>query len=241
MFFSPSASSLKGRDRLNITSRNIHGKPGRVCCLLIVSIVTGLALFNLQEAMTTGVAANPHARFGEGRALFGPPSLDRNLTVPEILTVPVSSDWIQKVNVTDTSTTLTKTGGCDGCADAGAISQKQLSSGDGYMEFTASSGSYGYIGLGTSTGSTTTHTEINFGISFGSGAWQIREIGWTYKADGSYSNDDVFRIGVESGQVVYRKNGSVIYTSSTSPTYPLVIDTSLMPAGANIYNVIGAF
>ena len=149
--------------------------------------------------------------------------------------------WIEKVNVTDTSTTLTKTGGCDGCTDAGAISQQQLSSGEGYMEFTASSGTYGYIGLGTSTGSTSTHTEINFGITFSGGNWTIREIGWSYKDEGSYSNNDVFRIGVEGGQVKYRKNGTLIYTSATSPSYPLVVDTSLMPSGANIYNTTVSF
>lgn len=46
----------------------------------------------------------------------------------------------------------------------------------------------------------------------------------------------MFRIGVEGLQVVYRKNGTIIFTSPVTPSYPLVVDTSLMASGANIYN-----
>src|SRR5206468_892759 len=43
--------------------------------------------------------------------------------------------WINLVNVTAAGNSIQKTGGCDGCADAGATSQQQIASGDGYFEF----------------------------------------------------------------------------------------------------------
>ncbi len=39
--------------------------------------------------------------------------------------------WINPVNVTVTGNSITKNGGCAGCADSGAISQQQLASGNG--------------------------------------------------------------------------------------------------------------
>src|SRR5882724_10871113 len=46
--------------------------------------------------------------------------------------------WTSTVNVTATGNSIQKTGGCDGCADAGAVSLQSIASGDGYVEFTAS-------------------------------------------------------------------------------------------------------
>ena len=55
---------------------------------------------------------------------------------------------------------------------------------------------------------------------------------------GSYVAGDVFRVEVADGQVRYRKNGQVFYTSATPPTYPLGIDTSLYHGGATITDAV---
>ena len=136
--------------------------------------------------------------------------------------------WINPVNVTVTSNNIAKNGGCGGCADSGAVSQQQLASGNGYVEFTATTGSGGYIGLGNTTTNSTSNLEINFGLSFGSGAWSVRELNFTYRTDGTYAVGDVFRIAVQGTQVIYTKNGTVIYTSTITPVYPLVVDTSML-------------
>jgi Carbohydrate binding module (family 6)/Fibronectin type III domain len=136
--------------------------------------------------------------------------------------------WINPVNITVTGNNIAKNGGCSGCADSGAVSQQQLTSGNGYVEFTATTGSGGYIGLGNTTTNSTSNLEINFGLSFGSGAWSVRELNFTYRTDGTYAVGDVFRIAVQGTQVIYTKNGAVIYTSTVTPTYPLVVDTSLL-------------
>ena len=47
---------------------------------------------------------------------------------------------------------------------------------------------------------------------------------------------DRLRVAVESGVVVYSRNGSVFYTSAVAPTYPLLVDTSLHTTGATISN-----
>jgi RHS repeat-associated protein len=46
------------------------------------------------------------------------------------------------------------------------------------------------------------------------------------------------RVAVEGGVVKYKKNGTVFYTSSVPPTYPLLVDTSLYSAGSTLSNVV---
>jgi hypothetical protein len=148
--------------------------------------------------------------------------------------------WINQVNVTVAGNTIQKnTGGCTDCANAGATSQQQITSGNGYVEFTATSDGNGYIGLGTNTSNSTSNQEINFGISFGNGGWTIRELNYTYRTEGTYAVGDTFRIAIVGSQVKYYKNGtSEIYTSTTSPTYPLVVDTSLWYEFGNPVNKV---
>ncbi len=45
---------------------------------------------------------------------------------------------------------------------------------------------------------------------------------------------DVLRVAVEGGVVKYALNGTILYTSSTPPRYPLVTDTSLYSSGAKV-------
>src|SRR5207245_9875051 len=85
--------------------------------------------------------------------------------------------WTNPVNVTATGNSIQKTSGCDGCEDAGAISQQQILSGDGYLEFTASeTTTLRFVGLSvgdTGTGS----AEIRFAIRLQSGIAEVRESG----------------------------------------------------------------
>src|SRR4051812_9197758 len=56
--------------------------------------------------------------------------------------------WKELVNTTVNGDTLKKTGGCDGCLDAGAESRQYTASGNGYLEFTVNETSrIRYIGL----------------------------------------------------------------------------------------------
>ena len=148
--------------------------------------------------------------------------------------------WMNAVNVTATAGSLQKSDDCEGCQDAGATSQQQLTSGDGYVEFTASETTT-IRGVALSHGNTdTSGADLDFAIAL----W--KDDGWAsvyeageYKADlGQYTTGDVFRIGVEDGLVKYSQNGVVGYTSDTPPAYPLLVDTTLWNDNATISNAV---
>jgi hypothetical protein len=56
---------------------------------------------------------------------------------------------------------------------------------------------------------------------------QVYEAGALRGTFGTYTTGDVLRVAVEGGVVKYRKNGTLLYTSTVAPTYPLLVDTSL--------------
>jgi RHS repeat-associated protein len=45
-------------------------------------------------------------------------------------------------------------------------------------------------------------------------------------------------VAVEGGAVKYYKNGTLLYTSTVTPQYPLLVDTSLNTAGTSVTNVV---
>lgn len=140
---------------------------------------------------------------------------------------PQAVVWINGVNVTVNGNTVTKTSGRnDGTADAGAVSQQQIT-GNGYLEVTIPAvQAYTYIGLGTNT-TNNVSTSIRYALEISGGYVSIRENG-VYKSDTQYSIGNIFRIAVENGVVKYYKNGTVFYTSSLAPVYPLVADTAFL-------------
>ena len=144
--------------------------------------------------------------------------------------------WTNLVNVTATGNSLQKTSGCDGCPDAGAVSQQQIS-GDGYLEFTVNeTQAMRYVGL-TNTHTGTSATEIAFALRFQAGSVEVRENG-VYRRDTGFNAGDVFRIEVKTNTVTYARNGSVFYTSTVVPGYPLRADTSFNSINATVNNVV---
>lgn len=80
-----------------------------------------------------------------------------------------SVTWTNLVNATASGGSLQKSGGCDGCADAGATSQQQIASGDGSVSFTATeTDKLRYVGLSHGNTDTTT-ADIDFAIRLGQG------------------------------------------------------------------------
>lgn len=147
-------------------------------------------------------------------------------------------------NVTVISNSIRKTSGGVGWGDAGAVSTKALLSGPGYMEATAASRLYHvFFGLGNGD-SNQSYTDLEFafhlqGTSNGHpGDLKIYESGVEKVNFGPiYNGGDVFRIEItEAGQVVYSRNGNVIYVSTRLPVYPLVVDSALYHLGAEVLN-----
>ena len=146
--------------------------------------------------------------------------------------------WTNLVNVTASGNSLAKTGGCDGCADAGANSLQSIGSIGGYVQFTASEpGTLRVLGL-TGNVNGTGSTGIKFAIRLQAGIAEVREKG-AYRTDTTFVPGDVFRIQVKANKVVkYYKNDTLFYTSTQAASFPLRVDTSLNTLGATLDKVV---
>jgi len=145
--------------------------------------------------------------------------------------------WTNLVNTTASGNSVTKSSGCDGCSDAGAISQQRITGGDAYTEFTASAvGPLRVAGL-TQSFAVSSPGTIAFGIRFQGTIAEVRE-GGAYRADTSFAAADVFRVSVQSGVVRYSKNGTVFYTSGIAPAYPLLLAASFSNSGGWVRNAM---
>jgi hypothetical protein len=142
------------------------------------------------------------------------------------------AQWSMVVNAVVTGNSLTKTSGCGGCADSGAVSQQQIVSG-GYVDFTASgTGPLRSIGLG---GNTINPAGILYAIRLQGTTAEVRESG-VYKSETSFSSGDVFRLAINGGTVTYSKNGHVFFTSAGAGS-PLSVAVSLLDLNATVTNI----
>src|SRR5690606_29692553 len=132
---------------------------------------------------------------------------------------------------------LAKTGGCNGCDDAGAQSSQQLDAGNVYMEFTVPDVSQALVaGLGNE-GEGTSVAEIDFGIRIQNGVAEAIESGFP-RMSTQAANGDVYRISVENGVVSYFRNNTAFYTSDQQPQYPLRADITLLGLNARVDSVM---
>jgi hypothetical protein len=146
--------------------------------------------------------------------------------------------WTSLVGVSASGNSLTKTAST-GWGNAGAASTKSLASGDGHVAFTVGeTNAYRMIGLSNGNANAN-YTEIDFAIHLrGDGAVTILENGALRGIFGTYAAGDTLQVAVVSGSVQYKKNGSLLYTSSQSFSYPLLVDTALYSQGATLTGVV---
>ena len=145
--------------------------------------------------------------------------------------------WTNLVNVTVVGDALQKTTGCDGCDDAGAVSQQTVAQGDGFVEFTPGE-TTSFLAAGLSSGNSgTTYADIDFAFRFNGNGWaDVLENG-VYQSGGdtAFTPGDVFRIAVVGGKVQFSRNGTVLRESQKAPQYPFLLDASLGSVGATIH------
>jgi hypothetical protein len=193
---------------------------------------------------TTLVSNGAHALTAMARDAVGNSAVSApvNVTVNNAIAPAPGSTvqdvvWTSAVKVTVAGNSLKKTSGCDGCADAGAISSQSIASGDGYVELEASetntSRAIGLTRLNIDTGI----TSLDFALLFRNASVEVRENG-IYKNDAAYATGDKFRIAVVNNKVEYRKNGVLFHTSAGTPVYPLRADTSLWSLNATLNKVV---
>ena len=144
--------------------------------------------------------------------------------------------WVDTRNVTVTASSLRKSGGCDGCTDAGGGSAQAIASGDGFIQFTATTGPMGYFGF--RRGATTFNgSQLQFALAFQDTYVTVYESG-RYRADTPFVTGDVFRIQIDNGVVKYKKNGTLFYRSTVAPTYPLRANAALLNSTARVNNAV---
>ena len=141
---------------------------------------------------------------------------------PPSVGLPVT--WINLSYATANGNTLQ---GTNAGFNGSASTQQQLTSGNGFIEFTV--GVYNGV---RSVGFSSNASTVQYGITLnGAGAAEVREFG-QYRAGITYAVGDVFRISIVNGQMNYLKNGAS-FAVQPSPTlaYTLFVDASLTSQG----------
>ncbi len=160
--------------------------------------------------------------------------ISRNWTEPN--NEPVV--WASAVGVAVSGNNLTKNVGT-GWGNAGAVSTKSLMGGIGYVEHTIQETNT-YRMLGLSNGNSNNNwDDIDFSFyPMADGTLAVYEKGTFRGTFGSYASGDTLRIAVVGNVVHYYRNGTLLYSSPTAPTFPLLVDTALYDTGATLGNVM---
>ena len=147
--------------------------------------------------------------------------------------------WTNILNCTADNNSLHKTGGNNEMDDARATSVQSIQSGDAFVEFTAKETNKDrWCGLNNSNAIHQQADDINFAIKLNSKKKAMVTENGKVKAKTKYKANNVFRIAIESGVVNYYKNGTVFYTSTAQPDYPLLVNASLMHSMSSVSNVM---
>lgn len=134
--------------------------------------------------------------------------------------------------VTDTSSAYASWGS-SGCSSVESVGNGQ------YIEGTLTSNSKDVMFGLSHTDINQNYTSINYALlSSSNGTLYIFENGNQIGTYGGWAVGDILRIAVENGKINYYHNGVLIYTSTQSPTLPLVLDTAFFATGYSISNVV---
>ena len=143
--------------------------------------------------------------------------------------------WTNAVNVSVVNGSLQKTAGCDGCDDAGAVSQQALIQGDGFVQFTVGEANTIWA-AGFSHGNTdTTYSDIDFSFLFNGGGWAAVFENGIYQNGGDtpYAPGDVFRVAVVGGKIQIQQKRRDAPREPDSATVPAHIRRFAVDAWRN--------
>ena len=183
----------------------------------------------LAEYAANAAAASPQKEYGyrNGQLLI---TAAQSTTTENVV-------WTNVIGATASGNGLTKTAGT-AWGNSGAASTRSLVSGDGYVEFSVGSLQTGMVGLSHTDGNQD-YTSMEFALLPNSdGNLYVFESGVNRGVVSTYTTADRFRVAVEGGVVKYRKNGTLVYTSTVTPTYPLLVDAGLYHNGGSFSSVV---
>ena len=143
--------------------------------------------------------------------------------------------WTDRVGVMVDGSTLTKTA-VDGWGNSGAASVQAIP-GDGAVEFMVMTTNTKLI-LGLSNSNEDAHDRtIDYAIfARDYGTVAVYENGVGRGDFGSYQSGDVLRVERVGSTIVYKQNGTTLYTSTIPSTGELIADAALNQAGSKIAN-----
>jgi alpha-tubulin suppressor-like RCC1 family protein len=144
--------------------------------------------------------------------------------------------WTDLVGVAATGNTLEKTAATTAW-DAGAVSTKAIASGDAWVEAVVEATSsiqmfglaHGQSGEG--------YGDIDFALYVTGSSLYAYEDGVSQGSLGPVTQGDRLRVVVEGGLVRYERNGKALLVSGATPTYPLLVDTSIKNPGGRVSGV----
>lgn len=144
---------------------------------------------------------------------------------------PTSVVWTSTTNVNVSGGTLTKTGGA-GWNTSGAVSVSTFD-GNGGVDFTMAqtTGHNLMVGLSASSPDNNYATIKYAAYAVSNSALQIYEMGTLKASVGTYVAGDRIKIERVGSTVYYKKNNTILYTSTVPSTGALMVDTSLYTTG----------
>src|SRR5882672_505660 len=155
--------------------------PGVKPHLTVLRAVFLKTFLNRSDELTRGVsmlhwsAPGARVRAAVAAIMFAGAFLDDARPAGAAATA-VAVEWTHLVKATAVAGSVTKSGGCNGCNDAGATSAQTITTADGYAEFTGVAGRRVYAGLGTNATSNTDPALIQYAFSlWEDGGWDVRE------------------------------------------------------------------
>jgi len=145
--------------------------------------------------------------------------------------------WIHDVGMSVSDRTLTKTGVAGW--NAGGATTRAIETGDGFIEFSASETTTTRV-LGLSHGDAgQSPVDIDFGIALNAdGSLTALENNVSQGDPGTYATGDRFRVELSGGSVKYLQNGTLFYTSTQTPLYPLRGDAAAYDPGATLTDIV---
>jgi len=128
--------------------------------------------------------------------------------------------WTSVKNCTVSGSNLEKTSGVGWAEDAGAVSVQRVSSGTASVQFRiAETTAFRFLGLSSSS-TWNGAAGMDFAFRLQAGAGDVYENN-QWRHAGSIATGDVLKITAAGGGVRYYQNGTLVYTSTKAPTYPL--------------------
>ena len=163
-----------------------------------------------------------------------PESNAATATPHQIITVDVT--WLNLVGATANGNTITKTAGT-AWGNAGAASS-QTFSGDGRLEFLATQVNTSRMCGLSDSNPDANFTSIDYAVYlYSGGAVYIFESGTNRGIFGTYQSGDRFSVERMGTTVVYKKNGSVFYTSTVASSGVLMADAAIHTSGGKVESV----